>query len=122
MSSETQATAPLYPEHEKLAKFKDESQLVGEFLDIGLPRLGIILYEERFFPCECSACEDRLGEHSQWHSEAEKESIIDGRVQQLGMFPTRRTIQQILADYFDIDQSKIDVEKEQMLAEIRGRS
>jgi hypothetical protein len=34
--------------------------------------------------------------------------------------PTRRTIPSLLAEFFDIDQAKIDAEKNAMLAALRG--
>lgn len=44
-----------YPEHEKLEAVKDMSQAIGEFLDFGLPSMGIHLCEvdeetDRWFP------------------------------------------------------------------------
>lgn len=36
------------------------------------------------------------------------------------LWPTHKSIMAILADYFDIDQKKIDAEKEQMLADFRA--
>lgn len=35
------------------------------------------------------------------------------------LWPTHRSIPKLLAEFFDIDQSKIDAEKEQMLAAMR---
>jgi len=34
-----------YPEHDKLAAIKDQSQLFGEFLDFDLPLMGLTLCE-----------------------------------------------------------------------------
>jgi len=113
-------TETRYPEHEKLSEVSAESQTIGEFLDLGLPQMGIVLYEERPYDCECSACDRGEGEFSKWHSDEERETIVNGRVQLRKMFPTGRTIQQILAAYFEIDQDRIDAEKEQMLAALRG--
>ena len=36
------------------------------------------------------------------------------------LWATHRTIRDLLADFFSIDQKKIDDEKKQMLAELRG--
>jgi hypothetical protein len=74
-----------YPEHEKLKAISDRSQEIGEFLDYGLPRMGVVLAE--------------------WD---------DG-----DLYPTHRSIEGLLAEYFDIDKAKIDDEKDAMLAAIR---
>lgn len=70
-----------YPEHEKLAKIQDESQVIGEFLDWCADAKGVVL--------------TRNGPAITWNSG-------------------------LLAEFFSIDQAKIDAEKEQMLADIRG--
>jgi predicted RNA-binding protein (virulence factor B family) len=77
-----------YPEHEKLAAIKDKSQAIGEFLDFGLGKQGIIL--------------------AQFDEETDQ------------LWPTHRSITDILAAYFGIDQKKIDAEKAQMLDELRA--
>lgn len=111
---------PKYPEHEKLAGIADESHTIGAFLDMGLPEMGLMLYQHVTRDCECSDCENQNGKTCGWHTEREKETIVDGRVQITNCRPAMRTIQSILAEYFDIDQSKIDAEKEQMLEEMRA--
>jgi hypothetical protein len=79
-----------YPEHEKLHEVVDKSQALGEFLDVWLPSQGLTI-------CE-----------------------IDDEISETRFFPTHRTIKSMLADFFDIDQKKIDEEKEQMLRDIRS--
>lgn len=76
-----------YPEHEKMAKVIDQSQVIGAFLD-AMSEKGIEL-------CE--------------YSEG------DGGM----MFPVRKSIEQILADYFEINLKKIEAEKRAMLESIR---
>lgn len=80
-----------YPEHEKLRKVADLSQKIGEFLDFGLAKQGLVL-------CEAQ---------DHWSDETQ-------------FYPTHKTVQSILADYFEIDQKKIDAEKEQMLEALRS--
>jgi hypothetical protein len=47
-----------YPEHDKMMAVKDESQAIGEFLDVGLARLGLRLCEsdehDRWWPASIS--------------------------------------------------------------------
>lgn len=77
-----------YPEHDKLHAIKDQSQVIGEFLDLFLPSKGIVLME-RF--------RDRYEDY----------------------VPTRRSIPSLLAEFFGIDQDKLDAEKKAMLEEMR---
>lgn len=109
-----------YPEHEKLREVRDVSQAIGEFLDFGLPRMGMAIYQKITRPCECSWCERGVAHRSAWHSDEEKETMVDGVVQVTDWQPTHRTIQAILADYFGIDQDKVDAEKEAMFEALRS--
>ncbi|MDA4133857.1 MAG: hypothetical protein OK454_12150 [Thaumarchaeota archaeon] len=74
--------AEKYPEHEKLKGVQEESQAIGEFLDLGPYTL-----------CE----------HYTIH-----------------WIPVRKSIPEILADYFEIDLKKIEAEKRAMLDEMRA--
>ena len=107
-----------YPEHEKLARIKDESHSIGLFLDWlrggfeGSPNLTLCYYQE---PTGQPRFENDGG------------SLFDGEELKLnldfiepGWTPARQTIPQLLAQYFGIDQEKLDAEKEQMLADIRA--
>lgn len=112
-----------YPEHDKQREVAEISQEIGEFLDFGLPRMGLQLYQKITRSCEaahkyCSA--------SAWHTTEELATIVDpdsrgpeGRVQIMEWVPTHRSIQSVLAEYFGIDQKKIDAEKDAMLRAMR---
>jgi hypothetical protein len=114
----------VYPEHDKLMKVADESQQLGHFLDFGLPQMNLHLYETKTVDCECYGCEreywhrsDAYGSHS---NEEIAQALAEDRAVQLEVtIPTHRTIQSILAEYFEIDQTKLDAEKEAMLSAIR---
>lgn len=105
-----------YPEHEKQAAVLEQSQAIGEFLDNGLPTMGLVLYQKITRPCEA----DHKCSRSRWHSDEELATIVDGRVQIEEWWPTHRSIQSILAEYFGIDLDKIEAEKRQMLDELRA--
>lgn len=79
-----------FPEHERLVKVSSTSQEIGEFLD-WLPTVGVEL------------------------AVIDRESFTDDRLQ-----PCHRTIPSLLAEYFEIDQKKIDAEKEAMLEVLRN--
>lgn len=82
-----------WPEHEKLMKVKDKSQMIGDFLEwLGEQSFEISEYEE---------CEDCGCEH---------------------LFPIRKNREQLLAEYFGIDLKVLEDEKQQMLDEVRKQN
>lgn len=108
-----------YPEHDKLSAIKDESHAIGSFIDHGLPKMHMAIYQRVIRDCECQHCEAGHGDRSRWHTEDELATIVDGKVQITAWYPTHRSIERILAEYFDIDLDKIDDEKRAMLAAMR---
>lgn len=113
-----------YPEHDKLHKIAKDSQRIGEFLDFGLPAQGLTLYEQRFYDCDCTACEEGEAEASEIHQIQVKKDegrFRDGKWQYAQMSPTHKTIKQILAEHFDIDQDKLDAEANEMLDSLRSK-
>ncbi len=81
-----------YPEHIKLARVKDYSQAIGEFLE-WLPTKGYVVAE--YFREE-----------------------VSGKVQ---LLPAYKTIQDLLAEFFEIDQKKLEEERRHMLEAINAR-
>lgn len=79
-----------YPEHDKLRKIADESQALGEFIDVGIPQMGLVL---------CDARDE------------------NGR-----LWPTSKSVDSILSEYFGIDRYKLEAEKREMLEKIRSES
>jgi hypothetical protein len=79
-----------YPEHDKMHAIVDKSQAIGEFLD--------------------------------WLSQHERYALgeVTERLYYPGLYRASVTIPQLLAEYFGIDQAKIDAEKDQMLDELRA--
>lgn len=120
-------TTVSYPEHEKLAKVKDRSQAIGEFLDWLMNEQGAFLCKHHTHDegCECA---------DNWHVEVKYGDTLrcptcdSGRrlrrrhvcgMLELYPNPVHRTIQDWLAAYFDIDQGKIEQEKRDMLEAVR---
>jgi len=87
-----------YPEHEKQAAVKDAAQAIGEFLDFS----GYMLCEMRTF-IEPSLC-GRPG--LTYETEPR-------------LAPVGRSIQAVLAAYFEIDLDKLEAEKRAMIDELR---
>lgn len=92
-----------YPEHDKLAKVKDKSQTCGQFLD-WLESDGRILCKYHKHTDDCGV--DRWGHPDCGYSE---ESLV----------PIHTSIEDLLAEFFQIDRKKLEQEKRQMLNEIR---
>lgn len=81
---------PEYPEHDRQAKVVDQAQAIGDFLTENTQ--GYMLGE--------------------WFK---PEGYHEAR-----LFPVSKPVQQILADYFQIDLDKIEAEKRQMIAAMQA--
>ena len=125
--------AEQYPEHEKLQLVKDRSQAVGEFIEWLLRNYSICQWQDEGnngLPYYVTATEDdllRIGEESgsrhSWEvMQARTNGIRNPEYESWpeGYYPERRSITDWLADYFTIDQQKLDDEKRQMLEAIRA--
>lgn len=82
-----------YPEHEKLHAISDKSQAIGGFVDW--------LSQEKKI---------HLG---QWGT------CLDEFCQEDSLHPVHTDIQDLLAEFYDIDRDKLEDEKQTMLREIR---
>ena len=80
-----------YPEHDKLTKVRDSSQLIGEFLDWA-GQQGMSL-------CTCEESEYRR----------ERDAYI----------PVRKRIEDLLAEFYEINLTKLEHEKQAMLDALR---
>lgn len=81
-----------YPEHEKLKIVKPQSQAIGDFLTW--------LQENGLTICE-------VQEKHPWDAV---------------YHPVRKTIERFLAEYFEIDLVKLELEKRTMLEEFRSQT
>lgn len=119
-----------YPEHEKQSKVKDDAQSVGEFLDFGLTKMGLTL-------CAFREAGDNGRPEYVWldhvdperrKAEATFQDYLSGRAEGNENYetwgdeytPAHKSIEQILAEYFDIDLAKIEAEKRAMLEALRA--
>lgn len=80
-----------YPEHDKLAKISDKSQVIGEFLDWLRTEREIVLAK---------------------HGDGDE--TFENR-----LYPTWDRPADLLADFFEIDLKVIETEKRAMLAKLR---
>ena len=90
-----------YPEHEKMKANKGASQCIGAFLDW-------LQNEKRYTICEYLDSEE-IDERG--YDDVEE-----------GYLSIPKSIEEFLADYFDIDLKKIEKEKRAMLDELRGEA
>lgn len=81
-----------YPEHEKLSKVSDKSRVIGEFVDWLSDEKGI-----------------QLG-HNQWFDDCVERQFV----------PVGGRIQALLAEFFEIDEDRLEQEKRAMLEHMRN--
>lgn len=111
-----------YPEHDKLTAIKDESQLIGEFIETS----GYILAQYR--EAGDNGQPPYIWLYGKHHTKVpDLGDYIAGRAEHNpdyeswgeALVPVGLPITQILADYFDIDLRKIEDEKRAMLDQLR---
>lgn len=89
-------------EHDKLAKIQPQSQAIGSFIEwLRSKGVNLMVYHDH-----SPACLDEDGSRACGYGREELE-------------PYRRSIEQMLADYFKIDLAKLEQEKRSMLGIIR---
>lgn len=89
--------APSYPEHEKLHAVADKSQACGEFLEWLQARYTIAEYH-----VHSKHCQDEDGR-----------ACISSTEE---LYPTSINVRKLLAEFFEIDEAKLEDEKRAMLA------
>lgn len=120
-----------YPEHDKLSKIKDRSQAIGEFLE-WLSGQGVNLMRWQTFTepkdCGCAMNLRHRGEQLSLTSNTwvtcEKcgGSGYSDEVREMEAWGHANvgTTSQLLAAYFEIDQARLDTEKQAMLDSIQA--
>lgn len=98
------ATNGKYPEHDKLEKVKDKSQACGEFLEWLLDEKRYQLSE---YHTHTDECYDDEGE-------------LTCRTSSERLYPAAVNTRKLLAEFFEIDEAKLEEEKVAMLAELRA--
>lgn len=118
-----------YPEHDKLAAVKDQSQAIGSFLDHG--PWTLCLWQEdgnngkpMYVWSEDSATGKRKSESgesaSRWdYANGHANRNPEYEEWEEGFFPVYRPIEKLLAEYFGIDLERLEAEKRAMLEEQR---
>ena len=89
-----------FPEHDKVSAVRDRSQVIGEFLDWLFSEKGYSIAEEHV--------------HTDCHGEL---GTLCG-YRQGAYVPVSATTRQLLAEYFEIDEAKLEAEKQLMLASL----
>lgn len=106
-----------YPEHDKLSAISDKSQAIGEFLE-WMSGQGIQRMRWREDLTDRILCPNISDVHSRCSP-----TICDGdgllTITVEDWVPDGRSIQTLLAEFFEIDQDKIEAEKRAMLDGLR---
>lgn len=92
-----------YPEHDKLKKVAARSQAIGEFLDwlSDVKSISLATQHEH-----TSFCRDESGYNGCGYRSGE-------------YMPVHLTTRALLAEFLEIDEEKLELEKQSMLAELR---
>lgn len=112
-----------YPQHEKLQRVKDDSHVIGEFLEtmqgqgVQLCRLIEMVDSQEVY--EMPNGERLTGV---WGTMGGKPTgeWVDIKTGELEFHPVRESINEVLAGYFDIDYKELMAEKDLMLDDIRA--
>lgn len=115
-----------YPEHDKLKIVHSKSNAAGQVLDWLLNEKGYVLMEwlsewsngvPRYIDTDGNPTDELQDEDARWGRQNRDNPDYEYRPEDHYM--VRRTIHELLAEYFKIDLEKIDAEKEAMLARMR---
>ena len=100
-----------YPEHDKLKKVSDKSQACGEFLEwlLGPQRYQLGQYHEHTDDC--------------WLPDDNQTAArrVCGMSAQT-LYPVALNVRKLLAEFFEIDEEKLEAEKRAMLDELHARA
>ena len=120
-----------YPEHEKLTQVSAQSQVVGEFLEwLDIKNIHLMTWDKDAY--DEIETDSSMRAHDQWEWQGEignapgpEPKPTYKKINRPGWFHARAKgnrglIDGLLNEFFNIDQGKIDAEKDQMLKDIRG--
>lgn len=105
-----------YPEHEKLKQVSGKSQTVGTFLDWLVEQKSIELAVRHEHTEHCYEQRERVNGVGTFVSSAICCGYGSG-----DLVSARIPFRQLLAEFFEIDEEKIETEKREMLEELRKR-
>jgi len=123
---------PDYPEHRKLEAVKDQSQVIGEFLEWVTTEKGWQFADYHKHGPECDGwdakSENIVPEYEYNCTKSHKhDAIFCERLRVFGcdmpekaLYPTRHNVEKLLAEFFSIDLNKIAEEKDKMMEHIRA--
>lgn len=114
-----------YHEHDKLRKISDQSQVCGEFLEWlqgghdSSPNPGLQLCIWREAPDLPRWVDERNGKPTSF---ASRHAVESPDWYPSGYYTPGKSTKDLLADFFGIDNEKIEQEKQAMLADLRERN
>ena len=120
-----------YPEHDKLTAISDDAQICGGFVEWlrEIQELHLTKwFEKRFFCTECGEVPENEVRGNGMYSDSnaygfhKNNERCDADVEYVsaGYQLERRNIEELLAEFFGIDEQKLENEKRAMLDECRA--
>lgn len=105
-----------YPEHEKLSKIEDKSQIIGEFIE-WMASKGIhpAVYQETINDNYVDPITFEVVDEYTKADQLNKKVIHNPEYCPAGNYFINKPIQDFLAKFFEIDQEKLEKEKRRML-------
>ena len=111
MNKEEIVSKPKYPEHVKLGRVRDKSQACHDFIEWLRKRKYVI----GKYHVHTDACWPEGEDHGTPGAHAENRRTCGMSTGVL--YPETPNIQKLLAEFFDIDEGKLEVEKRAILEE-----
>lgn len=110
-----------YPEHEKMKAVKDRSQVVGDFIEWIKSEYNtdFAVWKTSSWICDIHGeiTENRVGRQELCPDCSPDDHKVFWRPE--GYYPIRKSTEQLLAEFFEIDLRKVEDEKRAMLDAIR---
>lgn len=110
-----------YPEHEKLKKIQDKSQMIGFFLEWLTGEYRLCQYTDTVNTVYLDVLDDYTAQDDSY-DEVMKQAVSNDLYEKGGYLPVPVETPSILAKYFNIDLDKIEKEKQAILLELRGQT
>lgn len=114
--------ATVYPEHAKMRAIKDRAQVVGDFIEWIQSEYNtdFAVWKTSSWICDIHGeiAENRVG-RKELCPDCPADAYRKVFWRPEGYYPIRKSTEQLLAEFFDIDLHKIEAEKRAMLDTIR---
>lgn len=105
-----------YPEHEKLSKIEDKSQTIGEFIEWAEGKgIHLAMYRETMNDNYVDPKTFEVVDEYTRGDQLNKKVVHNPEYCPAGNYFINKPIQDLLAEFFGVDQGKLEKEKRRML-------